>query len=84
MSLGFNDLQNYNPGDAPDRAFLIAGQQDDEISAVEPTNADRGILTEVPADEFPLYFVERDGRLFHSHGTSPYPLPADTPEQEVR
>ncbi|KAF8900134.1 hypothetical protein CPB84DRAFT_1779396 [Gymnopilus junonius] len=28
-------------------------------------------------------FEERDGRLFSS-STSPYPLPVDTPEQEVR
>jgi len=33
-------------------------------------------------DEFPAYFTERGGRLFHST-LSPYPLPVDTPEQEV-
>ncbi|KAJ7821652.1 S-adenosyl-L-methionine-dependent methyltransferase [Mycena leptocephala] len=37
---------------------------------------------ELSSDDFPTYFIERDGRLFHSHGGSPYPLPVDTPEQE--
>ncbi|KAJ6463572.1 S-adenosyl-L-methionine-dependent methyltransferase, partial [Mycena sanguinolenta] len=39
-------------------------------------------LEELTSDDFPTYFSERDGRLFHSHGGSPYPLPVDTPEQE--
>lgn len=42
------------------------------------------LLTELGPDDFPSYFIERDGRLFHSHGNSPYPLPADTAEQQVR
>ncbi|KAJ7630121.1 hypothetical protein DFH06DRAFT_1439812 [Mycena polygramma] len=37
---------------------------------------------ELTSEDFPTYFSERDGRLFHSHGSSPYPLPVDTPEQE--
>jgi hypothetical protein len=42
-------------------------------------------LTEVQSDEFPLYFVERQGRLYssNSHGGHDYPLPIDTPEQTV-
>ncbi|KAJ7054666.1 hypothetical protein C8F01DRAFT_1162499 [Mycena amicta] len=39
-------------------------------------------MEELESHDFPTYFVERDGRLFHSHQTSPYPLPVDTPEQE--
>ncbi|KAJ7060184.1 S-adenosyl-L-methionine-dependent methyltransferase [Mycena amicta] len=39
-------------------------------------------MEELETTDFPTYFVERDGRLFHSHQTSPYPLPVDTPEQE--
>ncbi|PCH43259.1 S-adenosyl-L-methionine-dependent methyltransferase [Wolfiporia cocos MD-104 SS10] len=38
-------------------------------------------LTEIDQDEFPRYFDERGGRLFHSHGRSPYPLPVDAAEQ---
>ena len=41
-------------------------------------------LIELQSDEFPRYFVERNGRLFHSHGRSPYPLPVDAAEQHVR
>jgi hypothetical protein len=41
-------------------------------------------LTELDRDEFPSHFIERDGRLFHSHENSLYPLPIDTPEQQVR
>ncbi|KAJ7658506.1 S-adenosyl-L-methionine-dependent methyltransferase [Mycena rosella] len=37
---------------------------------------------ELLPEDFPTYFSERNGRLFHSHGSSPYPLPVDTPEQE--
>jgi len=39
-------------------------------------------VTEIEDGEFQHYFREQDGRLFHSHGDLPYPLPADTPEQE--
>ncbi|KAJ7224648.1 S-adenosyl-L-methionine-dependent methyltransferase [Mycena pura] len=44
--------------------------------------ADDSDFDELGADDFPTYFSERDGRLFHSHDSSPYPLPVDTPEQE--
>ncbi|KAL7278779.1 hypothetical protein ACG7TL_007788 [Trametes sanguinea] len=40
-------------------------------------------LVEVPQDDIPGYFQERDGRLFHSHGSSPYPLPVDADEFHV-
>lgn len=40
-------------------------------------------MTELHPDEFPDFFAERGGRLFHSHGRSPYPLPVDADEQHV-
>lgn len=40
-------------------------------------------VEELQSSEFPGYFEERNGRLFHSHGNSPYPLPVDAPEQNV-
>ena len=40
-------------------------------------------VVEVPSNDFPDYFQERGGRLFHSHGGSPYPLPVDAEEQQV-
>ncbi|KAI0673225.1 S-adenosyl-L-methionine-dependent methyltransferase [Trametes maxima] len=39
-------------------------------------------VVEVAPDEIPEYFQERGGRLFHSHGSSPYPLPVDAEEQQ--
>ena len=53
--------------------------QDSDDEAPDATST----LVELSPDEFPSYFSERNGRLFHS-GTSPYPLPVDTPEQRVR
>ena len=44
--------------------------------------SDAASLEEVRSEEFPTYFEERAGRLFPST-PSPYPLPVDTPEQEV-
>ncbi|CCM04092.1 uncharacterized protein FIBRA_06251 [Fibroporia radiculosa] len=38
-------------------------------------------LTELDPGDFPQYFRENLGRLFHSHGQSPYPLPVDAAEQ---
>ncbi|KDR78240.1 hypothetical protein GALMADRAFT_138359 [Galerina marginata CBS 339.88] len=38
-------------------------------------------VVELNSEDFPSYFREHDGRLFHS-SSSPYPLPVDTPEQE--
>ncbi|KAJ7457052.1 S-adenosyl-L-methionine-dependent methyltransferase, partial [Mycena latifolia] len=37
---------------------------------------------ELQPEDFPTYFSERNGRLFHSHGSAPYPLPVDMPELE--
>ncbi|EKM52274.1 uncharacterized protein PHACADRAFT_51948, partial [Phanerochaete carnosa HHB-10118-sp] len=39
-------------------------------------------VTQLDPTDFAEYFRERDGRLFHSHGSSPYPLPVDAREQE--
>lgn len=41
-------------------------------------------LTEINSEEFPAYFVERDDRLFSSHGCPSYPFPVDGHEQNVR
>jgi len=68
----------YNPNsenhsdddsDHPDEHEEYAPDRSSSLSPIQP-------------DDFPSYFLERDGRLFHSSTTSPYPLPVDTPEQE--
>jgi hypothetical protein len=76
-----NAPQDYNSSDFLQINSLVTGRGDETEISGESSNPP--VLTEVPEDEFPLYFAERDSRLFHSHDTSPYPLPADTPEQEV-
>lgn len=57
-----------------------SGADDDDDDDRSDTDSD---ITEVDAADIPLYFTERDGRLFHSHGSSPYPLPVDAAEQNV-
>lgn len=51
--------------------------------SVSDSDDDASSVVQIEQDEFPGYFSERGGRLFHA-STSPYPLPVDTPEQEVR
>ena len=53
---------------------------DDDSDTRSDTDSD---ITEVDSADIPHYFVEADGRLFHSHGNSPYPLPVDAAEQNV-
>ncbi len=59
------------------------GHSSDEYESDPEVPDATSTLVELSPDEFPGYFSERNGRLFHS-GTSPYPLPVDTPEQRVR
>jgi len=51
---------------------------DDDEDNLSDTSS---ILTEIGSQEFPGFFVERDDRLFPSHGDPPYPLPVDGHEQ---
>ena len=51
---------------------------DDHLSDASST------LTEINSQEFPDFFIERDDRLFPSHGDPPYPFPVDGNEQNVR
>jgi hypothetical protein len=73
MSPGILDTRDYE-SDGDDDVRLMDGQDVPDTSAQ---------LYELAANDFPRYFTERGGRLFHSHHSSPYPLPADTPEQQV-
>ena len=52
---------------------------DDDDTSSDTSDA----VVELSADEIPGYFQERGGRLFHSHGRSPYPLPVDAEEHQV-
>ncbi|KAJ6588065.1 S-adenosyl-L-methionine-dependent methyltransferase [Mycena capillaripes] len=63
-------VQQLTSGESPTGHFPGAEVEDPECK-------------ELTSEDFPAYFNEINGRLFHSHGTSPYPLPVDTPEQEM-
>lgn len=86
MAKDFSGLEHHADDDDADdnsNAGFIENQADSEDwdSASNVSSC----ITQVDPDEFERYFSERDNRLFHSHGSSePYPLPVDTPEQEVR
>ena len=58
----------------------MGSDDDDDDDSSSDTSS---ILTELGADEFPGHFREHGGRLFHSHGNLPYPLPVDGDEQVV-
>lgn len=44
---------------------------------------DQNEIEEVQSEDIPAYFSERDGMLFHSSASAPYPLPVDGHEQRV-
>lgn len=72
---GFSNMDNSD-SDSQDN--------DDSVSLRSERSDTSSEVTELDQTDFPGYFQERRGRLFHSHGTSPYPLPVDTAEQQVR
>lgn len=54
------------------------------LNGLNGVHSDQEELEELGSDEFPGHFLERNGRLFPSPlSLTPYPLPVDTPEQEV-
>ncbi|KIP05969.1 hypothetical protein PHLGIDRAFT_107563 [Phlebiopsis gigantea 11061_1 CR5-6] len=58
-------------------------QDDDDDASLQSDHSDTSSdVTQLDHTDFPTYFRERSGRLFHSHGNAPYPLPVDTPEQQ--
>ncbi|KAF7374457.1 Pleiotropic drug resistance ABC transporter protein [Mycena sanguinolenta] len=68
---------------AADNGFEDGSDADSEPEGPCPGAAvEDSDLEESTPNDFPTYFTERDGRLYHSYGDSPYPLPVDTPEQE--
>ncbi len=61
----------------------MSGRNTNQQSSDDDLSDTESDLVSIASDEFPGYFTERNGRLFHSSLTVPYPLPVDTPEQEV-
>jgi hypothetical protein len=81
MSLDNLDPLSYD-SDGDDEARLIANQAPNNGGSIGAPD-ESPLLYELAAEDFPSFFAERNGRLFHAHLTSPYPLPVDTPEQQV-
>ena len=67
---------HYSP---KDRMKFDDDNDDDEERFSDTSSS----LTEIGSQEFPSFFVERDHRLFPSHGDSSYPFPVDGHEQNV-
>lgn len=68
-----------------DRRDMDANDPNADHSDDDGTSSDTSDdVVELAPSEIPGYFQERGGRLFHSHGGSPYPLPVDAEEQQVR
>ena len=75
-------IQLYRPPQVPDSRDMH--NDDRHSSDDDKTESDTSDdVVEVPPEEIPGYFQERGGRLFHSHGGCPYPLPVDAEEQQV-
>ncbi|KAF5376694.1 hypothetical protein D9615_007865 [Tricholomella constricta] len=74
------DPHGYD-SDGDDEALLISAQEAEGSTSTDIPDMSP-FLVELAPNEFPSYFSERGGRLFHSHTSSTYPLPADTPEQQ--
>ena len=90
MAIQLNLTNRHNPRDddeadingipSPGTPNSMGSDDDDDDDSSSDTSS---ILTELGADEFPGHFREHGGRLFHSHGNLPYPLPVDGDEQAV-
>lgn len=68
---------NDGPGSWPSHPSNNSSQEDSEDGLSDASS----VLTQLENDEFPRHFTEREGRLFHAHGNSPYPMPVDGGEQ---
>jgi len=78
MAIENNNRRSGQNGQGAGSAYRSESNSDDDSSDTS------SVLTQIGNDEFPRHFIEREGRLFHSHGSLPYPLPVDGEEQAVR
>ncbi|KAF8624066.1 hypothetical protein AX15_006078 [Amanita polypyramis BW_CC] len=73
------EIPVYDPISSEEEDFE-EGEDNEPEDDQEPLLVEDGI-EEVQSVEFPAYFIERDGTLFHSVENAPYPLPFDGHEQ---
>ncbi|KAG9308111.1 S-adenosyl-L-methionine-dependent methyltransferase [Chiua virens] len=86
MAIEFSNRHNFQDDDEANidgisASGILRSLGDDDDDDDDGSSDTSSILTELGADEFPGHFREQGGRLFHSHGTLPYPLPVDGEEQ---
>lgn len=79
---GILRLQRLESENDPEFTPEITSNNGGDENQSSEGDPDARSIVELRSDEFPLYFIERRARLFSSN-PSPYPLPVDTPEQEV-
>ncbi|KAF7369788.1 Secondary metabolism regulator laeA [Mycena venus] len=80
--LSFETMVPVPSDDDPQDTSSDSDEAFDRETSFPGAEAEDPEFEELTSEDFPTYFSERDGRLFHSHGGSPYPLPVDTREQE--
>lgn len=73
-------VQDHDMSDEEHRDQDESSSSEDEQGTPPQPDSD---MEELTAEEHATYFIEKDGRLYHSND-SPYPLPVDGHEQEVR
>lgn len=56
---------------------------DDDAMLTDDDHGSGSSIEEVADEDIANYFLEIDSRLYPSHPTAPYPLPVDTPENDV-
>jgi len=56
--------------------------EDQRNGTLSDSDSDNGSISSMSTDEIESHFETRYGRRFHSHGTVPYPLPADPFEMQ--
>jgi len=77
MAIQYASLEPVDSSDSED------ARDSDENASTRSVQSDTSSdIIEVDEADIPSYFQERNGHLFHSHGSSPYPLPVDTSEQQ--
>ncbi len=60
----------------------MANQMNGTLSD-DSSDSDNGSMSSLSSEEIERHFLTKHDRRFHSHGTVPYPLPADAAEMQV-
>ena len=78
-----HDTFYHSNGEAEIEGTHDPSTDDDTILTDEEHGSPESSLEEVQDEEIADHFLEISGRLYPSHEGAPYPLPVDTPENDV-